>query len=476
MVNTNLKAWLVQKSGQLAGTRHLLRDEITSVGRSSENDIVLSDAVMVSARHLEIRKDGDAYHIRDLNSTNGTYLDGQRITETTLQPSNVIRLGADGPELSFVIEEAPAVDLDQTVVVTPVPPSLAPAPAIDAAADVMSRSHEDLLSQAVSRARLSRRSGIGDSTVIIMREMLNAALHRTSRRFKAVIAVLVIALFSVSGYGSLKINAMKQEKRQIDAEMQQIEAVIAHGTKDSAETDQLITRLNQYEGEARALQKNLLYRAASFEHEETVMQEIRALMREFGAETYSIPPEFRDEVYRFIRQYEGPDKPHMGRALGEARQDIGLMRRIFEQDNLPPDLAYIPLVESALNTRSTSSAGAAGLWQFTPATARSLGLKVGGGVDERLDAAKSTHAAAKYIRALILDFGSGSSVMLALAAYNLGPSKVKIAVRKVDDPIKQRNFWYLYRVRAVPSETREYVPKVIAVMIIGRHPQRFGFS
>ena len=51
-----------------------------------------------------------------------------------------------------------------------------------------------------------------------------------------------------------------------------------------------------------------------------------------------------------------------------------------------------------------------------------------------------------------------------------------MAVRKVDDPIKQRNFWYLYRVRAVPPETREYVPKVIAVMIIGRHPQRFGFS
>jgi len=66
--------------------------------------------------------------------------------------------------------------------------------------------------------------------------------------------------------------------------------------------------------------------------------------------------------------------------------------------------------------------------------------------------------------------------MLALAAYNLGPSRIKMAVRKVDDPIKQRNFWYLYRVRAVPTETREYVPKVIAVMIIGRHPQRFGFS
>jgi membrane-bound lytic murein transglycosylase D len=67
--------------------------------------------------------------------------------------------------------------------------------------------------------------------------------------------------------------------------------------------------------------------------------------------------------------------------------------------------------------------------------------------------------------------------MLALAAYNSGPTKVKQAVMKtVRDPIKQRNFWYLYRVRALPAETREYVPKVAAVMIIGRNPGKFGFG
>jgi membrane-bound lytic murein transglycosylase D len=66
--------------------------------------------------------------------------------------------------------------------------------------------------------------------------------------------------------------------------------------------------------------------------------------------------------------------------------------------------------------------------------------------------------------------------MLALAAYDLGPTKVKQAIiATVHDPIKQRNFWYLYRVNALPKETREYVPKVVAAMIIGRNPQHFGF-
>ncbi len=475
MATTDLNAWLVRKSGLLAGTRHLIRDGTVRVGRSSENDVVISDAAMVSGRHLEIRKEGDAWRIVDLNSTNGTFLNGERITEAGLEPPCVIRLGADGPELGFVIDDSPAQDLNQTLVVPAAPEGGLLAPEKDAAASSPSKAHEDLLSDAVQRARMARRTGIGDSTVVIMREMLDAALHRTSRKFKAVITVLACALVAVSAFGFWRIDGLRKQKHQIDGEIQQIEAMLARANQNSAETDQLIDRLDQYEDKAMALQKTLLYRVASFEHEEAIKNEIRALMAEFGAETYSIPPEFLTNVKRFLQQYEGPDRPHMARALGEASQEMKTMRQIFEQNNLPPDLAYIVLVESALSGDSASPAGAVGLWQFTPATAKAYGLKVGGGVDERRDTAKSTRAACKYIRELILEFGAGSSVMLALAAYNLGPSKVRAAVHKVNDPIKQRSFWYLYRVRAVPSETRQYVPKVIAAMIIGRHPERHGF-
>jgi pSer/pThr/pTyr-binding forkhead associated (FHA) protein/soluble lytic murein transglycosylase-like protein len=467
--STNLNAWLVRQSGLLAGTRHPLRDEVTRVGRSSENDIIISEAAMVSSRHLEIRKEGDSYRVVDLNSTNGTYLNGERIAEGVLEPSCALRLGADGPEFSLVMDDEAPQDLNATLVVS----EATEAPARNGAEG--NRAHQDLLSDAVARARTARRMGVGNSTVVIMREMLDAALHRTGRKFKAIIAGLVCALIATSAFGFWKIQGLKSEKKQYDGQIQQIEAMLARANASPAEADELFDRLDQYSNEAAAVQNTLLYRVGSFEREEFIEREIRALLKEFGAETYSVPPEFRNEVKRFIEQYQGADRPHMERALGEARKNIDTMRQIFEQSNLPPDLAYIVLVESALSGGSESPAGAVGLWQFTPATARAYGLKVTDSVDERLNTSKSTRAACKYIRELILDFGSGSSVMLALAAYNLGPTKVKSAVRHVEDPIKQRNFWYLYRVRAIPPETREYVPKVIAAMIIARHPERYGF-
>ena len=474
MGSANLNAWLVHQSGRLAGTRHSLRDDVTRIGRSSDNDVVITDAAIVSSHHIEIRKEGNEYRLFDLNSKNGTYLNGLRVSEEALlSPPCVIRLGADGPELSLTLEEeAPAVDLNQTMLAPSaplvIPPENEPEP------PAASKEHDELLSEAVERARLARHMGRGDSTIVIMREMLDTALHRTSRKFKAVIAVLACALVGISAYGFWKIQGLKKEKSQIDSQIQQVEAMLAHAKEDSPETDQLIDQLDQYQDEAVALQSNLLYRVSSFEHEEAIKHEIRALMKEFGAETYSIPPEFVARVKHFIEQNQGPDRSNMEHALGEASKQMDMMRRIFEENNLPPDLAYIVLVESALRSDSSSSAGAVGLWQFTPATARAYGLKVDDHVDERLDTAKCTRAACKYIRELILDFGAGSSVMLALAAYNLGPAKVKSAIRKVSDPIKQRNFWYLYRARAVPPETREYVPKVVAVMLIGRNPERYG--
>jgi len=465
-----VNAWLVRKSGPLAGARHLLRDDVTRVGRGPENDLVIDESTVVSVRHLEIRRDGDAYRVFDAQSTNGTYLNGQPVHEALIEPPATIQLGTGGPELAFLIDLPAHADLNETMVV-----SAPAAPHVTSAAADPSHTHDELLSHAVARARMARRTGMGDQTMVIMRELLKTALHRTRRRFKRTIAVLTVALLVAVGYSIWRIQDLRREKAALDAEIQRIEALLAKSGPDAAERERLVDRLNVYQSQARALQTNLLYRFGVRQQEEFLQQEIKALLAEFGAEVYSIPPEFEQQVQRYIEQYQGPNRPHMVKALGEARHHLDTIRSAFQKDMLPPDLGYMVLVESAFNNQDSSPAGAAGYWQFTPSTARAFGLKVTSEVDERLDLRKSTRAACQYMRELILDFGAGSSVMLALAAYNSGPPRVKQAIRKVSDPIKQRDFWYLYRVRALPAETREYVPKVIAAMIIGRNPEKFGF-
>src|SRR4029077_21033857 len=101
----------------------------------------------------------------------------------------------------------------------------------------------------------------------------------------------------------------------------------------------------------------------------------------------------------------------------------------LDEEHLPSDLAYVPLVESALGN-DRSNAGAVGPWQFTPATAKAFGLRVDREVDEREDILKSTVAACRYLRELILDFGNGSSVMLPFAGVDPRPAKIKKGILK----------------------------------------------
>jgi soluble lytic murein transglycosylase-like protein len=466
-----LQAWLLRKAGPSAGQRRPIRDDITRVGRGPDNDVIVDDAATVSLHHVEIRKEGGGYRICDLSSTNGTFVNGWRVTEAPLEAPSSIQLGATGPEFSFLVDDTAPTE-------APAPPTLVgvDAPPLKPTANSVNDSQEQLLSEAVSRARHARHRGFGNQTTLIMREMLSAALNRTRRKFKTAIAALLVALVGVSASGYWKIQALREEKRSIDSQIAALDSMLQKSGLTESESDKLADRVDQYENQGRALESTLLYRVTPRQApQDPVEAEIVSLMAEFGAETYAVPPEFVTRVKQFVKEYQGPNRAHMEAALGELRGKVATIRKILQDHRLPPDLAYVALVESAVGNGRQSSAGAAGVWQFTPLTAKAYGLAVGGGVDERLDIRKSTQAACKLLRDLILDFGAGSSVMLALAAYNSGSAKVKQGIRKAPDPIKQRNFWYLYRVRAIPLETRQYVPKVIAAMIIARNPGKFGF-
>jgi pSer/pThr/pTyr-binding forkhead associated (FHA) protein len=465
-------AWLISQPGSQVQFRYLVSKDATLVGRGPDNDVVIQglEAASVSSHHCEIHRNEAGFRIRDLESTNGTYLNGERITEAELRAPASIRFGTQGPEIAFVVSaNNPSAKLDETQVIpegiVTSGSSTAPQPA--------TRTYDGLLSEAVERARSARAYGIANQTMTIMRDALDRALRQTGKRFRRLIVILVTGLVVVSGAAVWRIAQLVHEKQAIDRRIQDLEGRLQQ-SKSRTETDGLITQLDVYEDEAEQLQRNLLYRLSVHE-QDFVTGEIRRMMAEFGSEVYSVPPEFTERAKYYIQQYQGPDHSLMVRALSTTARQINLIKRVLDEEHLPPGLAYVPLVESALGD-DRSKAGAAGPWQFTPATAKAFGLRVDKSIDEREDVLKSTVAACHYLRELILEFGNGSSVMLALAAYDLGPAKVRQAILKtVQDPIKQRNFWYLYRARALPAETREYVPKVMAAILIGRNPQKFGF-
>ncbi len=170
------------------------------------------------------------------------------------------------------------------------------------------------------------------------------------------------------------------------------------------------------------------------------------------------------KIEKYMDYYEKSGTFKIGLARREKYIDI--IENIFRKRNIPVDLSYIAFVESNYDPYAYNPvSGARGMWQFMPDTAREYGLKVNRKVDERTDPVKSTEAAAKYISDLIAVFGV-SSFTLSLAAYNVGDGSLRMSLQSLEDPVNDRNFWYLYQHNLIPDETKEFVLKILALMIL----------
>ncbi|MFQ5893199.1 MAG: transglycosylase SLT domain-containing protein, partial [Nitrospinota bacterium] len=175
-------------------------------------------------------------------------------------------------------------------------------------------------------------------------------------------------------------------------------------------------------------------------------------------------------VQHFIDRFRSPERrERVALWLYRSGRYLDMIRKVFREKGLPEDLAFMVMVESGFNPLAVSRARAKGLWQFMKGTARRYGLRVDRWVDERLDPYKATVAAADYLKHLYLQFGSWS---LAQAAYNAGERKVSRALRRS----RGDDFWGLLRGRILKRETKHFVPAILAATLIGREPERYGFS
>ncbi len=176
-------------------------------------------------------------------------------------------------------------------------------------------------------------------------------------------------------------------------------------------------------------------------------------------------------VLSYIELFQGRLHDFIESGLQRGSKYLPMIRRIFSDQGLPPDLAYVPLIESAFRPEAISKASAKGVWQFMKGTALENGLRNDWYVDERSNPEKATIAAANYLKSLADTFGG--DWQLALASYNSGPGRVQQAIKRVGSA----NFWSLAaKPTALPRETREYVPMILAAIVIARNPAEYGFS
>ena len=211
-------------------------------------------------------------------------------------------------------------------------------------------------------------------------------------------------------------------------------------------------------------------------NEDTIIEsELRRLMREFGEDSGEVPPVFLQEVRGYVRLYQTDARyrEFFNASLARSSKYMPMVKELLRERGIPEDMAYIAFIESGFNPSARSRAGAVGMWQFMPKTARDYALVVNRRNDEREDAVRSTYAAAEYFQDLLAIFGS-RSFLLAMAAYNSGEGRVISCLKQIDDPMVQRNFWDVRSCLA--QETREYPPKIIAAAIVGNHPEAFGFT
>lgn len=183
---------------------------------------------------------------------------------------------------------------------------------------------------------------------------------------------------------------------------------------------------------------------------------------------FDLPVTYNRQVSQWITYYQVKGKKWFPNWLQRSYQYMPFIQRELKESGLPTDLAYMVMIESGFAFNATSVADAVGPWQFIEATGSRYGLQKNWWLDERRDLMKSTRAAIRYLKDLYSEFGSW---YLVAASYNMGENGLRRQINKHGT----KDYWALIRKNAIPKETQDYVPKILAAMLIAKAPNLYGF-
>lgn len=445
------------------------------IGRDPGCEVCIQDA-HASRRHAQVAFTRGQWWIRDLQSSNGLFVDDKRVEVAPIGEGVVVRLGADGPVLQIGpgFRSVLPSDEDET------------------------RADEDSVVDGYAERYFGSDSdeteGLGGRTVMI-RKAFKKVQEKQKRRQRWVVAIVAVLGLGAAGY-ALHVRS-ELRKRQEDArrffyEMKAFDVEIAGIQEELAQNKNIspdrIKRL-----ESRRHQMEQLYEeVASRAYGRPLNERERLILRVtrlFGECDVAAPQEYLREVNRYIELWRTTTRF----ATGVKRaQDNGYTRTIaaaFMARQLPPQYFYLALQESNFiptNVGPPTRFGfAKGMWQFIPETGQRYGLRYGPYYrdarvdlqDERLDWEKATRAAASYIKDIYATDAQASG-LLVMASYNWGERRVVERLRRMPLNPRDRNFWTLLAryPEDIPQETYNYVFSIVSAAVIGENPRLFGFQ
>lgn len=173
-------------------------------------------------------------------------------------------------------------------------------------------------------------------------------------------------------------------------------------------------------------------------------------------------------IQQYINYFQGRGRSTMESGLRRSGQFMRMARKIFREEGVPEDITWLGQVESAWHPKAQSWAAASGLWQFIPGTGARFGLRQTAWIDERNGYEKATRASAKYLKYLADRYNGNWE--LAMAAYNTGEGNIDRAISQAGTA----DYWTIYPY--IPQETRNYVPTILATILMAKNPEKYGFK
>jgi membrane-bound lytic murein transglycosylase D len=183
---------------------------------------------------------------------------------------------------------------------------------------------------------------------------------------------------------------------------------------------------------------------------------------------FDLPVTYNKKVSKWVAYYQVKGNKWFREWLQRSYKYMPFIQNELKKEGMPLDLAYMVMIESGFSATAVSTASAVGPWQFIPSTGKHYGLSQEYWIDERRDLQKSTKAAIKYMQDLHAEFGSW---YLVAASYNMGEGGLRSRIKKYGT----KDYWELVRLGALPQETQDYVPKILAALMIAKAPNLYGF-